>query len=102
MFDNAGFANRGVGVPPPTPWRRSAKFTKLAKSRLFSKNFYVNLIQNDLNDTWNFFDVGLSVDPLDPPPKFTPSGPPWSPVHWRSLLIMRCLINTRGYNYIKP
>ena len=29
-----------------------------------------------------FFDVGLTVDPLDPP-KFTPSlDPPWRSVHW--------------------
>ena len=60
-------------------------FTKLAKSRLFFKIFYVNLIQNDLNDAkiGFFFDVGLSVEPLDPS-KFTPPpggrsiGDPWS------------------------
>ena len=40
----------GVGVVSPTPWGRSEKFTKLAKSRLF-QIFFANLIQNGLNDT---------------------------------------------------
>ena len=55
----------------------------------FFQKFFVNLIQDDLNDTkMEFFYVGLSVDPLDPP-KFTPSlDPHWRSVHWRSLVII--------------
>ena len=35
---------RGVGgVPPTPPWGRSEKFTKMAKLRLFSKNFLLIL-----------------------------------------------------------
>ena len=41
---------KGVGgTNPYPPWGRSAKFTKLAKSTLFSNFFSVNLIQNVLN-----------------------------------------------------
>ena len=40
------------GGDTPTPWGRSAKFTKLANSSLFS-NFFVSLIQND--KTMEFF-----------------------------------------------
>ena len=40
----------GVGGKPLPPWGRSKKFTKSVKSRLF-QNFFVNLIQNGLNDT---------------------------------------------------
>ena len=39
-----------------------------------------------------FFDLVLTVSPLDLPPKFTPppEPPPWRSVHWRTLVLNQC------------
>ena len=56
----------GWGWYPYPPWGRSAKFTKLAKSRLFSKFFFVNLIQNSTK--MDFFRCRVIRWPARPPP----------------------------------
>ena len=100
----AGIANRGWGVPLPS-WGASEKFIKLTKSRLFSVKFTSIFFQNDVNDIKMefFFEVGLSVEPLDPPPK-SPPGPPWRPVHWRSLLkgVFQTPLESKSFENLHP
>ena len=69
----AVFANRGVGVVP-SPWRISEKFTKFAKSRPFFKILFCLSYSewSELYKNGNFFDVGSSIDPLDPPQLIPP------------------------------
>ena len=59
-------------LPPPGEYQQNLQNWL---NQGFFENFLVNLIHNDLNDTkMDFFDVGFSIDPLDP--QVTPLDPP--------------------------